>query len=113
MKKLCVLAYQGLPFLIDNLGIFNKKERNFVEKLNIKLGELSMDWIVELDSSFGDITNIESKAPRALLLKNGLQYRFNTGGFPKSEIYQLGALELHEGDINGVISFLKRLDKIM
>ncbi|WP_436667428.1 hypothetical protein [Latilactobacillus sakei] len=111
MKKLCILVYQGLPFLIDNLVIFNKKERNFVKKLNNRIDELSMSWQVELDSSIGNISDIEAKNPRALLLKNGLQYRFNTGGFSKNDIYQLGALELQEGDIDGVISFLKHLNR--
>ena len=111
MKRLCILAYQGLPFLIDNLVIFNKKERNFVKKLNNRIDELSMSWQVELDSSFGNISDIEVKAPQAVLLKNGLRYCFNTGSFPQNDIYQLGALELQEGDIDAVISFLKHLDR--
>ena len=82
-----------------------------MKKLNNRIDELSMSWQVELDSSFGNMRDIEVKTPQALLLKNGLQYRLNTGSFPKNDIYQLGALELQEGDIDGVISFLKHLDR--
>ncbi|MFB9769530.1 hypothetical protein [Lactiplantibacillus modestisalitolerans] len=109
MKKVCILVYQGLPFIIDPVVTFNQKENQFVEKLNHKLNEVSMDWHIELDNSSGNIDDIMKKNPQVLILKNGLQQRFYKGNFPQERIYQLDALELNEGAINGVISFLKRL----
>lgn len=110
MKRVCILVYQGLPFIIDPVVIFNKKEKQFVEKLNNKLDKVSMDWHVELDTSSGNIDDIMKQNPQALILKNGLQHRFYKGNFLQERIYQLDALELNEESINGVISFLKGLN---
>lgn len=107
MKQTAILVNQGLPLIIDNISICQRKERQFVAQLNLKLEQLALNWQVKLDDSFGDIRVIEQQQPKALILKNGLQMRFNRGNFPKANIYQLGALELNASEINGVITFLK------
>lgn len=96
MTKLGVFVYQGLPFLIDNVVVFTQKEQDYVKILNDQLKAQNLDWEIRLDDSEGDIQAIEKLNPQVLILKNGLQRRFNASNFDQQRIYQLGALEFQQ-----------------
>lgn len=108
MTKLGILVYQSLPLLIGNVGVFNHKERAFVQQLNREIKALDLDWEIRLDEAEGDIQVIETLNPQVLILKNGLQRQFYAGDFDKQRIYQLDALELATKETRKLMAFLKQ-----